>query len=192
MVAKKLPPLSCPTALRQEITAAMRPISFEVWHWILDHLKYIKWEGKRSKIPLSWKSDGTINRINTADNIIQSPDLEIETRFTLAYAASTVITSLPNNSFLQLIHIIICQKILPGWRDFDYVNLLRRFWRESPERCKEHVRRDRIFEILTLILEGEEFRMPLRSGVPQSYLTHARALVNNAMRCMRITIFREN
>ncbi|GFY48153.1 uncharacterized protein TNIN_135651 [Trichonephila inaurata madagascariensis] len=322
MVNKKLHPLSYPTTLQQEITTALRSITFEVWHWIVDNLMIVKWESEIIKIPLSWKSDGTINRISTADMIIRSPDLAIETRFihacqywcwnkinefwetlsaneqlflyrkyvnkkhTIQYfkffrarssrrscrlwslkfkwtygtmfngvfdhlpslkkqalenkavrsphiplarhcllrmnaqrrmymlqeypyhvlrvclfwplqalftdAASTVRDSLPNRSFLKLIHIIICQKILLGWRDYDYVDLLKTFWRESPIRCKEYVRGDTISEILTVILEGREFRTHIQGGVPRRYLTHSRTLIKNTMRCIKLTILRVN
>ncbi|GFS49216.1 uncharacterized protein TNIN_490341 [Trichonephila inaurata madagascariensis] len=47
-------------------------------------------------------------------------------------AAATVKDTLSNRSFLYLIHIMICQKILLGWRDSDYADLLRRFWSGKP------------------------------------------------------------
>ncbi|GFQ97942.1 uncharacterized protein TNCT_710321 [Trichonephila clavata] len=325
LIKEKLPPSSCPTALRQEITAAIRPISFEVGNWILDHLKTEKGQSKIIKIPLLWKSDGTINRVKTADMIIQSQNFSVELRFRMACkywcwheiikfleglspnenliiyrkyakyslvtckhiqyclkfianirhscqrfalefpwtcvtmfnrvfdhlplvnkieleikavkfgkiplarhclsrmdaqrrmrtlqlypyhvlriylfwplqalfidAAATVKEVLSNHSFLQLIHIIICQKILPGWRDFDYRDLLRRFWQGIPERCKEYVKGDGIFNILMVILEGKGFRTSLRSGVPRRYLAHDRTLIENALKCSRLTFFSAN
>ncbi|GFQ77334.1 uncharacterized protein TNCT_364411 [Trichonephila clavata] len=107
-------------------------------------------------------------------------------------AAAIVKDSLPNRSFLKLIHTVICQKILPGWRDCDYVDLLRRFWREGAEHCKEYVKGDGIFEILTVILEGKGFRTHLRSGVPRRYLTHAGTLTENTRRCINLTMLNDN
>ncbi|GFX89968.1 uncharacterized protein TNCV_886661 [Trichonephila clavipes] len=103
------------------------------------------------------------------------------------YAASTVQSALSNRSFLCLIHILICQKILPGRRDREYVDLLTKFWQKSPTRCKEYVKDDDIFEILTIVLEGEGFHTHLRSGVPQRYLIHGGTLIENKMRCAELT-----
>ncbi|GFY47573.1 uncharacterized protein TNIN_461921 [Trichonephila inaurata madagascariensis] len=107
-------------------------------------------------------------------------------------AAATVKETLSDRSFLQLIHIIICQKILPGWRDFDYLDLLRTFWRESPIHCKEYVRGDDIFEILTVILEGRCFRTHLRSGIPRRYLTHGGNLIGNTIQCIKLIMYTDN
>ncbi|GFY73672.1 uncharacterized protein TNIN_429131 [Trichonephila inaurata madagascariensis] len=329
VIKQKLPPPSCSTALLNEITAAVRALSFEVWYWIMDHWKIFSEKRSLSCLPFSWKSDGTIDRIRTADILIQSQVLDLETRFTLAcnywcwhdirdfsktipaddfqqlllkyrnkfstatdvqmvsrwfeffidtnlthscqlwslefkwtqitffnrvfnhlpvekrlaledrlvqtshiplgrhgfmrmdvqrrlqmlqqypyqvlrillywplqsffkdYAA-VVRETLPNRSFLYLIHIIICQKILPGWRDFDYVDLLRTFWRESPIRCKDYVRGDAIFEILTVILEGRGFRTHLRSGIPRRYLVHGGNIIVNTCRCIKLTMHTDN
>ncbi|GFY73675.1 uncharacterized protein TNIN_429161 [Trichonephila inaurata madagascariensis] len=330
VIKQKLPPPNCPTALLNYVTVAVRALSVEVYHWVMDHLKITSSECRTLPVlPLAWKSDGTINRIRTAENIIKSEVFDIETRFafacnywcwhdiqefskkisadeykvlTLKYMdqsststdvqmvvrffefiidttlrhscqlwsleskwtsitmfnrvfdhlpiekklalesasvqtshiplgrhfltrmdvqrrlqilqqypyqvlrillywplqssfkdyASTVKETLSDRSFLQLIHIIICQKILPGWRDFDYVDLLRTFWWESPTHCKEYVRDDAIFEILTLILEGRGFRTHLRSGISQRYLTHGGNLIENTIRCLRLTMHTDN
>ncbi|PRD28740.1 UNVERIFIED_CONTAM: hypothetical protein NCL1_31508 [Trichonephila clavipes] len=330
VIKQKLPPPSCPKEILNYVTVAVQALSVEVWHWVMDHLKIFSSESRTlSFLPLAWKSDGTINRIRTADIIIQSEVFDIETRFafvcnywcwheiwefskrisadeykllTLKYmntslnstnvemvvqffefiidttirhscqlwsleskwtyitmfnrvfdhlpiekrltlesksvqtsniplgrhcltrmnvqrrlqmlqlypyqvlrillhwplqssfkdAATTVRETLPNRSFLYLIHIIICQKILPGWRDFDYEDLLRTFWRESPIRCKEYVRGDAIFEILTVILEGRCFRTHLRSGIPRRYLTHGGNIFGNTIRCIKLTMHTDN
>ncbi|GFQ80323.1 uncharacterized protein TNCT_33511 [Trichonephila clavata] len=325
LVKRKLPPPICSTETLNKIIAVMRPISYEFWNWVMDHLIILRNESrKKYDIPISWRSDGTINRIKTADRIIESEDFSIETRFTMACqywywleiakfllrlspderafllryvvestigghkhmmhrffefiedldylpfrqdwsfkfewtnvtmfnrdfdrlppakqiaseddavkktshlplgrhcllrmnarrrmsalqhfpyrvlriylfwplqvlfadAASTVLGALSNHSFLCLIHIMICQKILLGWRDAEYVDLLTRFWRESPNHCKEYVNTDEIFEILTSILENKGFRTHLRSRVPQRYLIHGGTLVENARRCVKLT-----
>ncbi|GFY73673.1 uncharacterized protein TNIN_429141 [Trichonephila inaurata madagascariensis] len=331
VIKQKLPPPCCSTALLNEITAAVRALSFEVWHWRVDHFQIFKKREERRRLfnlPLSWKSDGTIDRIRTAGILIQSQFIDLETRFTLAcnywswhkilefsktipddeyqvlvlkyhtfstatdvqmvsrwfnfimkrnvshscqlwslefkwtsvtmfnhvfnhlpiekrlaletssvrsshislgryclmrmnvqrrlqmlqqypyqvlrillhwplqsffkdYAA-VVRETLPNRSFLQLIHIIICQKILPGFREFNYVDLLRTFWRDSPIRCKDYVRGDAIFEILTVILEGRGFRTHLRSGIPRRYLVHGGNVIGNTCRCIKLIMHTRN
>ncbi|GFY57920.1 uncharacterized protein TNIN_69931 [Trichonephila inaurata madagascariensis] len=270
LVKEKLPPSSCSTAVLNKIIAVLRPISYEAWNWVMDHRTILSWEDrKKFDIPFSWKLDGTIDRIKTADRIIQSQDFMTEIRLTMACqywhwyeiediwislsaneqcifleeymkesmterhncmiyrflefrninyvpysqlwsfkfewnnvtmfnrvfdrlppakqvaleddavrktahiplgrhclsrmnaqrrmralqqfpyrvlriylfwplqalftdAASTVHDVLSSHSFLCLIHILICQKILTAWKDWEYVDLLTRFWHEEP------------------------------------------------------------
>ncbi|GFY38441.1 uncharacterized protein TNIN_352191 [Trichonephila inaurata madagascariensis] len=47
-------------------------------------------------------------------------------------AANKVWDRLPEDHFVCLLHIIICQKIAALWKDFDYVDLLRQFWQKAP------------------------------------------------------------
>ncbi|GFV54212.1 uncharacterized protein TNCV_2163041 [Trichonephila clavipes] len=69
-------------------------------------------------------------------------------------AVDKVWDRLPGNHFYFLLHIIICQKIVALWKDFDYVNLLREFWYKSPDRLKYSVEGSHIFEILMEILKN--------------------------------------
>ncbi|GFT14605.1 uncharacterized protein NPIL_676451 [Nephila pilipes] len=92
-----------------------------------------------------------------------------------------------NDCFLFLLHIMICQKILSEWNDFDYVLLLKQFWWQSPQRCRDYVAETRIYEILSKIIEGKVFCSSLRSHVPPRYLIHGRTLFENAEQCVRMT-----
>lgn len=325
LIKQKLPPTEYTAILRDEITAAIRPISFELGQWYKAH-RHIFREEFPQRFTVICKSDGTVEQLKTADLLIQSQYLKLETRFVLAcqywnwdailefwntlpafeqdnirqkYAeevtnaikpiqnvaiwlqmlgcrnhtqscscrswslslfrgnvtiwnrtfeqippfykqiilkrlflycvsipigrrclsrmnanerayvlqlhpyqvlriylfwplqplfiddAPKVMDKLSNTSLLHLIHILICQKILPGWRDSNYVDLLRKFWRESHVCCKEYVMKDQIFEILTIILEGKGFRTPL--GVPQRYLIHGGTVFKNAELCASIS-----
>ncbi|GFY65630.1 uncharacterized protein TNIN_223731 [Trichonephila inaurata madagascariensis] len=69
-------------------------------------------------------------------------------------AVNKVWHCLPGNHFTCLLHIIICQKILELWKDFDYVNLLRQLWHRSPDHLKQCVEGTDIFEILMEILKN--------------------------------------
>ncbi|GFQ84640.1 uncharacterized protein TNCT_128941, partial [Trichonephila clavata] len=69
-------------------------------------------------------------------------------------AANKVRDHLLGNHFTCLLHIIIYQKILELWKDYDYVNLLREFWYRSPDNLKQYVERTDIFEILIKILKN--------------------------------------
>ncbi|GFX44401.1 uncharacterized protein TNCV_1394221 [Trichonephila clavipes] len=79
-------------------------------------------------------------------------------RFFLDFA-NKVWDRLPGNHFTCLLHIIICQKIVELWKDFDYVNLLREFWYRSPDNLKQCVVETDIFEVLMKILKNGELPM---------------------------------
>ncbi|GFT31120.1 uncharacterized protein NPIL_245171 [Nephila pilipes] len=75
---------------------------------------------------------------------------------------------LAESNFLGLLHVIICQKIVPEWRDYDYVGLLREFWEASPQDYKEYVEEDEFYPlVIKIITEG------CPKPVPKEYLWHA-------------------
>ncbi|GFS78382.1 uncharacterized protein NPIL_132911 [Nephila pilipes] len=92
-----------------------------------------------------------------------------------------------NDCFMFLLHIMICQKILSKWNDFDYVLLLKQFWWKSPQRCRDYVAETRIYKILSKIIEDQVFITSLRSHIPRRYLIHGRTLIENAVECVRMT-----
>ncbi|GFY74491.1 uncharacterized protein TNIN_465271, partial [Trichonephila inaurata madagascariensis] len=55
-------------------------------------------------------------------------------------AARKVWRDLSENEFLCLLHIMICQKIIALWTDFNYMKLLRQFWHESPDNLKQYTK----------------------------------------------------
>ncbi|GFQ75935.1 uncharacterized protein TNCT_652331 [Trichonephila clavata] len=68
--------------------------------------------------------------------------------------ANKVWDLLSGKDFTRLLHIIICQKIVALWTDFDYVGLLRQFWHRSPNHLKQYVQETYIFEILMEIVKN--------------------------------------
>ncbi|GFW81200.1 uncharacterized protein TNCV_4423831 [Trichonephila clavipes] len=69
-------------------------------------------------------------------------------------AANKAYGHLSGKDFTCLLCIIIGQKIWPLWEDFDYVGLLRQFWRSSPDHLKQYVKETDIFEILMEIVKN--------------------------------------
>ncbi|GFS48971.1 uncharacterized protein TNCV_3382701 [Trichonephila clavipes] len=88
---------------------------------------------------------------------------------------------LPRHHFTCLLHIIICQKIVELWKDFDYVNLLREFWYRSPDHLKQYVKGTDIFEILMEILKNG-FNP---KNVPGNFFLHD-DMYHNANECGKI------
>ncbi|GFS33044.1 uncharacterized protein TNIN_479351 [Trichonephila inaurata madagascariensis] len=68
-------------------------------------------------------------------------------------AANKVWDQLSGKDFTCLLDIIIHQKILELWTDFDYVGLLRQFWRRSPDHLKHYAEGTDIFQFLKEILK---------------------------------------
>ncbi|GFY62188.1 uncharacterized protein TNIN_198191 [Trichonephila inaurata madagascariensis] len=93
-------------------------------------------------------------------------------------AINKVWNCLPGEHFTCLLHIIICQKILDLWKDFDYVNLLRQLWHRSPDHLKQYVEGTDIFEILMEILKnGFDPK-----DVPRNFFLHD-DIYHNATEC---------
>ncbi|GFU44896.1 uncharacterized protein TNCV_4234301 [Trichonephila clavipes] len=68
-------------------------------------------------------------------------------------AANKVLGQLSGKHFTCLLNIIIHQKILDLWADFDYVDLLRQFWCRSPDHLKQYVQGQSVFKNLIAILK---------------------------------------
>lgn len=75
--------LPIPLKYQNEIVALMKPIEFEIQNWIMDHNGIFTVEQEWA-LEFYWDSDGTINRIKTADSLIRSKSLNEKTRFVVA------------------------------------------------------------------------------------------------------------
>ncbi|GBN25221.1 hypothetical protein AVEN_211697-1 [Araneus ventricosus] len=85
-VVEKLP--SLPNLLKTRVSKFIRPIHLEIEKWVLDHegvgnlcapYCYLNY-----KSFLFWKTDGTIDRMQTAKNFVQNKNFDPETRFAMA------------------------------------------------------------------------------------------------------------
>ncbi|CAL1287355.1 unnamed protein product [Larinioides sclopetarius] len=59
---------------------------------------------------------------------------------------------LRETDFVYLIYFIIYEKIIPQWKDYNYMELLTEFWIQSPYRFKEYVSSQEIFKIVNFII----------------------------------------
>ncbi|GFV63881.1 uncharacterized protein TNCV_5138861 [Trichonephila clavipes] len=98
-------------------------------------------------------------------------------------AANNVWDLLPGNHFACLLHIIICQKIVTLWKDFDYVDLLRQFWHRSPVHLKQCVEGTDIFKILMEIVKHGFHQ----KDVPRYFFLHKQCFVDNTILCKEMT-----
>ncbi|GFT26124.1 uncharacterized protein NPIL_61071 [Nephila pilipes] len=96
-------------------------------------------------------------------------------------AARKVWDLLAGNHFVCLLHFIICQRIMTGWKDYHYVDLLRRFWYEAPERLREYTKGTDIYKVLNEIIS---FGCP--EIIPQHYHLHEESLYENSITCSRV------
>ncbi|GFR04790.1 uncharacterized protein TNCT_480751 [Trichonephila clavata] len=307
-----------PLTLQEEVVAFMKPIELEITNWMIDHSEILL-SAERFFLEFSWNSDGTINRIKTADSIINSDSFCDKTRFVLSchywsswdvftlfqslgksarklllfdYAktnkdpyrqktnvdlwirmcregsidkspsrwcnsliwtdvsvqsrllnhlsakdrehllgrtfentgkihtgrfclsrmsasnreqlltlyplkvlmiylfwpyqkffldsADRVWDQLSEKDFTCLLHIIICQKIVALWKDFDYVELLRQFWQKSPDRLKKHLEGSIFFKRLMNIIN-----LGFPPKEPRYYLLHGKDVNINADECKK-------
>ncbi|GFT73261.1 uncharacterized protein NPIL_33271 [Nephila pilipes] len=74
--------------------------------------------------------------------------------------ANHVKNNLENLQFLELLHIIIHEKILNNWNDFDYFELLREFWSLIPNKCQEFLKSWDIYEPIKLIVANGRLEEP--------------------------------
>ncbi|GFQ89181.1 uncharacterized protein TNCT_689891 [Trichonephila clavata] len=98
-------------------------------------------------------------------------------------AANRVWDRLSGKDFDCLLHIIICQKILGLWEDFNYVDLLRQFWCSSPEYLKQYIESTDIFQILIEMVKNEFYP----KFAPTYFFLHAKCFEDNAVLCNDIT-----
>ncbi|GFS68380.1 uncharacterized protein TNCV_3000611 [Trichonephila clavipes] len=94
-------------------------------------------------------------------------------------AVNKVWDRLSEIDFIFLLHIIICQRIIALWKDFDYVDLLRQFWEKSPDHLKQFVEGTEIFEVLMEILNHGFHKKDL----PRYFYFHAPYFEINADIC---------
>ncbi|GFQ70728.1 uncharacterized protein TNCT_369471 [Trichonephila clavata] len=75
-------------------------------------------------------------------------------------AAEQLLPYFTEREFLDMLKLIIYERIMLGRKDFNYIDLLKEFWSLSPSKLKESVKTDSIYEPLMLIMNfpaGEMF-----------------------------------
>ncbi|GBM26899.1 hypothetical protein AVEN_264752-1 [Araneus ventricosus] len=83
LLNKKLITLKLPTELQIKITGVLRPIILEIEEWMENHEFLL--DSDINLLPyICWKSEGTINRKQTAVTLIGNENLDISKRFILA------------------------------------------------------------------------------------------------------------
>ncbi|GFR32775.1 uncharacterized protein TNCT_596491 [Trichonephila clavata] len=58
-------------------------------------------------------------------------------------------------SYIDLLKFIIYERIMIGWKDFDYVELLKEFWRQTPDTFKELAKKEEIYQVVLLVINCE-------------------------------------
>ncbi|GFY65970.1 uncharacterized protein TNIN_150031 [Trichonephila inaurata madagascariensis] len=57
--------------------------------------------------------------------------------------------------YIHILNIIIYQRIIIGWEDFNYVQLLKEFWDQSPLNFKEGIQEESIYQTVLSIIRSE-------------------------------------
>ncbi|GFQ89389.1 uncharacterized protein TNCT_160751 [Trichonephila clavata] len=58
-------------------------------------------------------------------------------------------------NYIDLLKFIIYQRIMIGWKDFNYVWLLKEFWRQTPNNFKELAKKDEIYQLILPVINCE-------------------------------------
>ncbi|GFY54096.1 uncharacterized protein TNIN_465711 [Trichonephila inaurata madagascariensis] len=61
-------------------------------------------------------------------------------------------------NYIDVLHFMIYQRIMIEWKDFDYVGLLKEFWRQTPNNFKELVKKDEIYQIVLPVINCELYK----------------------------------
>ncbi|GFS37690.1 uncharacterized protein TNIN_414651 [Trichonephila inaurata madagascariensis] len=61
-------------------------------------------------------------------------------------------------NYIDILHFIIYQRIMIGWKDVDYVGLLKEFWSQTPNNFKELVKKEKIYQVLLPVIRCELFK----------------------------------
>ncbi|GFR01148.1 uncharacterized protein TNCT_238141 [Trichonephila clavata] len=75
-------------------------------------------------------------------------------------AAEQLLPYFTEINFHDTLKLIIYERIMLGWKDFNYIDLLKGFWSLSPSKLKESTKTDSIYEPLMRIINfpvGENF-----------------------------------
>ncbi|GFY57084.1 uncharacterized protein TNIN_341281 [Trichonephila inaurata madagascariensis] len=82
-IRRRLSAFDIPLTLKEEVIDLMKPIAVEVNMWEVDHYSIFTTRQKRS-LKFCFHADGTVDRVKTADSLIHSKGLDVQTRFLLA------------------------------------------------------------------------------------------------------------
>ncbi|GFX73666.1 uncharacterized protein TNCV_5025701 [Trichonephila clavipes] len=55
-------------------------------------------------------------------------------------------------NYIDILQFIIYERIMIGWKDFDYVGLMKEFWRQTPNSFKELVKKENIYQVLLPVI----------------------------------------
>lgn len=62
-------------------------------------------------------------------------------------------TKITGMMFFLVLHFIIYEKIVKEWSEFNYFQLLKRFWCDSPIHLKEYIQTRNIFEVVMIAID---------------------------------------
>ncbi|GFR14292.1 uncharacterized protein TNCT_461131 [Trichonephila clavata] len=61
-------------------------------------------------------------------------------------------------NYIKILHFIIYERIMIGWEDFDYVWLLKEFWRQTPNTFKELAKENEIYRVVLPVINCELYK----------------------------------
>ncbi|GFU94608.1 hypothetical protein TNCV_2984021 [Trichonephila clavipes] len=83
VIRKEMSAFCIPFTLQDDIIALIKHMLREIYKWIMDHAGFFI-EDIEESFKFYFNADGTVDRVKTADFVINSEELDEETRFVLA------------------------------------------------------------------------------------------------------------
>ncbi|GFU18310.1 uncharacterized protein NPIL_622201 [Nephila pilipes] len=78
----------------------------------------------------------------------------------------------------RILHIILCERIIPRWEDFDFVELMQELWSLIPNESKEFVKRYDVYKPIALIVANGHSVLPELKRY--SYHNHLMSMYENS------------
>ncbi|GFU44183.1 uncharacterized protein TNCV_91121 [Trichonephila clavipes] len=72
-------------------------------------------------------------------------------------------------NYIDILHFIIYQRIMIGWKDFDYVCLLKEFWKQTPNNFKDLVKKDEIYQVVLPVINCEPYEIFPNEVILENY-----------------------
>ncbi|GFY60678.1 uncharacterized protein TNIN_493171 [Trichonephila inaurata madagascariensis] len=72
-------------------------------------------------------------------------------------------------NYIDILQFIIYERIMIGWKDFNYVWLLKEFWRQTPNNFKELVKRDKIYQVILPVINFELYKRFSNEVILENY-----------------------
>ncbi|GFT78215.1 uncharacterized protein TNCV_4335811 [Trichonephila clavipes] len=135
----------------------LTPILKAHWYEIFIHLKVMDCEDVRFCLSLLEKNDQESILREYSSQILQYY-LVWPWQKEFLIVSKNIWPYMSIENYIDILHFIIYERIMIGWKDFDYVWLMKEFWRETPNNFKELAKNDDIYPVVLSVINFEQYK----------------------------------